>query len=330
MQNQERQFLINRAIVDIGSSNFVIGTIRHASLEDYLKAKTTPVNDDKPTAINDDQPTAVDIRRMVLAVSELHSRKIIHRNITRDAFEPETYKLRNFEHAIYTIKQCLSHPVNWRTGAVTDPDIAPATVQHTVNDTLYDSVKYGPEYDIWCLGEVIFTMLYGIPLADAIPLGSKFSESAVEKYTWSQPFAVEIKNPEVFRLVIRATLRRSDRRISAYALRNICDCPRSESLYPRRFNSPPYPALDIAIAALILKEHMGHDEYYRNTCVSAMEPYRKQYEIMRQIVRIIWSEQAEQAHYVYQLLTTDQYMSTLSTVKKSIVLKTDVPFEIIF
>ena len=146
---------------------------------------------------------------MVAAVYALHSRNIIHRNI-----RPESFCVQNgavvigaLDHAIYNLgprsfEQDVINEFSYPSWGPVDPGLP-----------LANKIKYGINYDVYCLGLCIAALLY--------------PDQPIDKIDFNAP--LDIPSEWSYRIIVRGTLHcDASSRFSTYALRNMCDIPHTK------------------------------------------------------------------------------------------------------
>lgn len=88
-------------------------------------------------------------------------------------------------------------------------------------------VTYGFEYDMWCLGLVIFQIIYGVEFEDQIDV-AEFKDELLDMWIAKRAFP-DMPNASVYKILLRALLTtNAAKRASSYAVKNMIDGPKSD------------------------------------------------------------------------------------------------------
>lgn len=165
----------------------------------------------------DSQADAVtSIEKIIMAVNHCHALRILHRNINLQSFTVNC-KLSQWKYAVFnpgnsSYKSSIRHKFDRPIWNVLSPELLSFTD---------DRVEYGFEYDIWCMGLVIFYLIYRKQLSDVVDI-KEYTDTWLIKWISENP--VDIVDSKIYMLVLKFALRRDPaHRASSYALKNMID-----------------------------------------------------------------------------------------------------------
>ncbi len=166
---------------------------------------------------------------MCIAVHNCHALKILHRDIRLESF-------------FHDDKTTLG---GWNSACFNPGNMSYKNIKpHLLRNPLYlnhieapemagnmsDMIKYGFEYDMWCLGLVIFELLFCTELEREIPVG-QYTDKWLVEWIDAHPLT-DIKYSTLYLALLKALLASDPaRRATSYTAKNLCDGPTASNLF---------------------------------------------------------------------------------------------------